>query len=295
MKRRDFTRSFGRAYDGPRMRNPFFAAPVVSKAAKYLVAAAIAGVVVGIPLVLVYAPFMRYDAVQVDGLTTLNVDEVTAAVNTSLYHRRMWVIPGRHLFFANTNAIAGSLHTQFHFETLALRREGRTLVLDAQERITEIAWTVANKTYFVDLAGIAARDATPEALAMIAARRAHSAEVPTAPGIQPVMPIVDIREGAEVALGSTVVHADRLGNILALDRELRARSFSPISYTLDAGDTPWLTVSMLENPSLLVDITTTPDSALMMFDAFAHDRNGDLSALLYIDLRFGNHVYSKNK
>ena len=295
MKRRDFTRSFGRAYDGPRMRNPFFAAPVVSKAVKYLVMTAIGGVIVGVPLVLVYAPFMQYDTVQVNGLTTLSIDEVTAMVNTDLNHRRMLVIPGSHLFFANTETIAENLDTQFHFETLTLRREGRVLVIDTQERITEIAWTVADKTYFVDLMGIAAREATPEALVMIAARRAHSAEIPIAPGVQPVMPIVDIREGDEVVLGTVVIPVERLANILALDRELRARSFSPITYTLDASDTPWLTVSLLEQPSLLVDVTTSPDNPLAMLDAFSRDRNGDLSVLLYIDLRFGNHVYSKNK
>ncbi len=295
MKRRDFTRSFGRAYDGPRMRNPFFAAPVVSKAVKYLVMTAIGGVIVGVPLVLVYAPFMQYDTVQVNGLTTLSIDEVTAMVNTDLNHRRMLVIPGSHLFFANTETIAENLDTQFHFETLTLRREGRALVIDTQERITEIAWTVADKTYFVDLMGIAAREATPEALVMIAARRAHSAEIPIAPGVQPVMPIVDIREGDEVVLGTVVIPVERLANILALDRELRARSFSPITYTLDASDTPWLTVSLLEQPSLLVDVTTSPDNPLAMLDAFSRDRNGDLSVLLYIDLRFGNHVYSKNK
>lgn len=295
MKRRDFTRAFGRTYDGPRLRNPFFAARTASKAVKYLVLVAVLAGIVGLPLVLVYAPFMRYETVQVHGLTTRNPDDVTATVNDVLSHPRALVIPGKNIFFANTNAVADKLNEQFHFEQLAIQREGRTLVVTAQERITEIAWTIAGKTYFVDLAGVAARDATPEALATIAARRANAAEVPYAPGVQPTMPIIDVRTGNEVTLGSTVISADRLAHILATDSGLRVRGLLPLVYTIDTSATPWLTVTVANGPSLLFDITIAPESALTMYDAFADDRNGDLSGLLYIDLRFGNHVYSKNK
>lgn len=296
MKRRDFTRTFGRKYDGPRLRNPFFTAPAVSKAVKYLVCVGIVVIVLGIPLALVYAPFVRYVTVQVNGLTTLNPNDVMFEVNDVFGHPRAFVIPGRNIFFANTNAIATRLDERFHFEHLALHREGRMLVIDAQERITEIAWTVADKTYFVDLMGIAARDATPEALAMIAARRANTPEVPLAPGVQPTMPIIDVRSGAaEVTLGAPVIPADILANILALDSGLRERTLLPLVYTIEASGTPWLTVTTTSGISLLFDITTQPDNALAMYDAFARERNGDLSALLYIDLRFGNHIYSKNK
>lgn len=295
MKRRDFTRAFGRNYDGPRLRNPLFAAPSASKAVKYLMLMGILVVVVGIPASLIYAPFVRYETVRVHGLTTINADDVMFEANTVLGHRRALIFPGRNIFLANTTAIAERLNARFHFERLVMHREGRVLVVDAQERITEIAWTVANNTYFVDLMGVAVRDATPEALAMIAARRANATEVPLAPGVQPTMPIIDVRAGSEVTLGNTVIAKDRLEHILALDGELRTRGLVPLVYTMETGATPWLTVSIHDKPSLMFDITTTPDTPLTMYDAFVHDRNGDLSALLYIDLRFGNHVYSKNK
>lgn len=295
MKRRDFTRAFGRTYDGPRLRNPFFAARTASRAVKYLLFAVMLASIGGLPAVLVYAPFMRYATIEVRGLTTLSANDVAATVDEVMHRRRALVIPGRNIFFAHTDTIAERLNAQFHFAALTLHREGRVLVVTVQERITEIAWTVAGKTYFIDLAGVATRDATPEALATIAARRANAAEVPYAPGVQPTMPIIDVRTGSETTLGSTVITADRLAHILATDSSLRVRGLLPLVYTIDTSTTPWLTVTVANGPSLLFDITAAPEGALAMYDAFADDRSGDLSSLLYIDLRFGNHVYSKNK
>lgn len=295
MKRRDFTRSFGKSYDGPRLRNPLFAVREISKPTKYAVLTCGVVLLLGIPALFVYAPFMRYSDIRVQGLTTIAVSDVTTAVHSVTDKRKWFVLPGAHIILLKTDAIVDVLDTQFHFATLSLHREGRTLVVEARERITEIAWTVAGKTYFVDLTGVATREATTEAIAMITARRAHVNEIPLAPGVQPTMPIIDVRDGAEPALGATVIDTNRLAHILALDAALRTRGLSPIAYTLDTAATPWLTVSVLEHPSLLVDIVSAPDSAMTMYDAFVHGRNGNIATLSYIDLRFGDHVYSKEK
>lgn len=295
MKRRDFTRSFGRTYDGPRLRNPMFRAPSSGKAIKYLVFGIALATFVGIPAVFVYAPFMRYDAVTINGLTTLDTASVTMTAESELNRRRMLVIPGRHLFFARKEKVANALDAAYHFESLALRREGRTLVIDVQERITEISWIRGDVTMFVDLAGIAVRDATPEALAMIAARRAGATEVPSAPGIQPTLPIIVVNESDDTALGSAVIDSQRLAHILAIDAGVRTRGMLPLVYILTKNDAPWLTLDITGGPSLMFDITVDPKDAFMMYDAFARNRGGDISGLLYIDLRFGNHVYSKDK
>lgn len=295
MKRRDFTRSFGRAYDGPRLRNPFFAAPTPAKAVKYLMLGLVISAVVGIPIVFVYAPFMRYRDLQINGLTTLDSAQVTSTIDESLNRRRLLIIPGRHLFFASKEGIVVALNAKFHFAELALRRDGRTLVIDARERITEIAWTAAGKTYFVDLAGVAVRDATPEALAMIAARRTSAADVPVAPGVQPTMPIIDVDGESDKGVGSVVIDADHLQRILAIDAALRTRGVKPLVYTLATANAAWLTLTTEGGPSLLFDITVAQDDALAMYDAFIREKNGDVSRLLYIDLRFGNHVYIKER
>lgn len=295
MKRRDFTRSFGRTYDGPRMRNPFFGAQEASPLTKRVMLGVAVAVVMGGVGLFFYAPFMQYADVRVSGLTTLSTDDVAARANDVLNRHALLVLPGAHIFFGNADDVSGALSDTFHFATLDVHREGRTLVVDAQERITEIAWTTLGKTYFVDLSGIASREATPEAIAAIAARRAHLAEIPSAPGVQPTMPIIDIRDGAEIALGDVVIDPNRLAHILALDAALRGRSLAPIAYTLDTPKEPWLTVSVLGSPSLLVDITVDPENPLLMYDAFVHGRGGNIATLEYIDLRFGNHVYSKEK
>ena len=132
MKRRDFTRSFGKSYDGPRLRNPLFAVREISKPTKYAVLTCGVVLLLGIPALFVYAPFMRYSDIRVQGLTTIAVSDVTTAVHSVTDKRKWFVLPGAHIILLKTDAIVDVLDTQFHFATLSLHREGRTLVVEAR-------------------------------------------------------------------------------------------------------------------------------------------------------------------
>ncbi len=276
------------------MRNPFFAnAP--KKIAAWLFAAALVLIVVGVPLVLLFAPFMHYRSVEVSGLTTIASEDVISIVEPMLNAHRWLVFPANHIFFTNTQKVSVALNTQFHFDNLSLHRDGRTLIIDAKERITEVAVTINATTYLVDLNGVAVSGASSETLRMIAARRTNAVEIPTARGIQPTMPIIDVTGTFDVALGSVIIDATRLSHILALDDGLRTRNLLPLVYTLDTQQSPWLTVGVQNAPSLLVDISVSPEVAMVMYDVFVKENATNMPNMAYIDIRFGDHVYSKNK
>lgn len=294
MKHRNFTRSFSaQSYTGRRLRNPFFSHEP-RKVPIFLFLAIFSIVAIGIVCTVIYAPFFRYREIRVEGLTTLSPEQVSAAANEILDRQRLFIIPGRNIFFAGHNDIEQSLMSTYTFAELALKREGRTLVITAEERITQIAWINENKTYLVDLVGIAVSEASAEATAAINARRNGAGEVPFAPGLQPTMPLIINLSPQEVIIGQSVIAEVTLGRILQIDKELRARQLLPISYSFENNTAPWTTVDTNQT-ALLIDVTKDLTETLASLDAFRHERDEPLEQLLYIDLRFGNHVYIKTR
>lgn len=294
MNHRNFTRSSSaRSYSGRRLRNPFFSHEP-RRIPPLFALAAIVFVSLGIIACIVYAPFFRYRDVRVEGLTTLTQDAVASTAWQVLDKRRLLVVPGKNILFANRDRIERDLLQTYNFASLALRREGRTFVVTAEERITQIAWLSGDKTYLVDLTGIAVSEASAEAKAAIDARRNGAQDVPFAPGLQPTMPVIIDESAQEVTLGQSVLAGVTLERILQLDKALRERTLVPEAYTLETPTAPWITVGTAAT-ALLIDITKDMGETLATFDAFRHERNEPLEQLLYIDLRFGNHVYIKSR
>lgn len=237
-----------------------------------------------------YIPLLQYREIRIEGLTTLSTEDVTRTAAEVVDSRRLLIIPGRHVVFMHGKKLTASLMTAYNFADLALRRDGRTLVISAQERITQIAWASGESLSLVDLAGIAVSEANPEVRASIDARKGGAGDAPPAPGLQPTMPIIEDAKAGPVVLGATVLSAEKIARILELDAALRQRSIPPRSYLLDDAGAAWMTVRT-DSVSLLVDLGTSVPDTMAMFDAFRSERSDGLETFSYIDLRFGNHVY----
>lgn len=289
--RRDFTHGRAQKYEGPRLRNPLFQ-DVPDRFRKISCLALLVVIPLAVVGICVYAPFMQYRHVVIDGLTTLQNDAVQQTVWDVLHRRTALVLPGTNILTARLGALEQKLNATYHFDELTLRREGATLHIAAVERITELAWLSGGKILLLDLNGVALQEASPEASAMIAARRADAETIPTALGLQPTMPIITDATGNEVAIGSTVVTSDIIASILALDEELRRRAMKPIGYTFVEEERLWVSVTTRET-ALYIDLRTPINETMTYFDAFLGEHRADLSRYAYVDLRFANHIYTK--
>ncbi len=297
MKHRNFTRSFHvRSYSGRRLRNPFFS----HEPTQYNPILVVTGVIAVFLLLaagFLYAPFLRYDNIRIDGLTTLSADTVRQTAESIVDHQKFLIVPGNHVIFLPHRTLIQTLNTQYNFANLVLEREGATLVIRTEERITQIAWIAGDVTYLVDLAGIAVSEADEATRLAITARQtvqAADAVATQAPGLQPTMPVLVNSNADPVTLGQTVFSADKLANILILDKALRERGIIPLDYTFDEAQAPWTTVRTA-TAGLLIDVTKDIVEALTMFDAFRDEREESLDTLRYIDLRFGNRIYIHQK
>lgn len=273
------------------MRNPFFQEGpnhVRTLGCLFLALA----VPIAVCAILLYAPFMQYRDVQVNGLTTLNRDTVQNTAWDVLRHRAALVLPGTHIALARLGAIERDLRDTYHFDELTMRREGRTLRIDAVERITEIAWKSQGATYLVDLEGTALQAASAEATAMVDARLAQAAAIPFAAGLQPSMPIITDATDTAVTLGASVIPSDVIAQLLALDEGVRHRSLLPVGYTFTESQRLWVAVQFPETV-FYIDLVAPINETLEYVDAFLREHRDDLARYAYVDVRFANHIYTK--
>jgi hypothetical protein len=290
MQHRNFTRvAHARSYAGGRLRNPFF-----SHEPRHINPRILLFVIITMSLGLfasfLYLPLLQYSQVEIYGLTTLTPNEVEDVVNNVINHRRFLIVPGRQLFLMKSSKVISDLNSKYNFANITLTRSGRHLKINATERITQVAWLSGDKTYLLDLSGTAVKEAQPEVIANIAARKSGNGEVPVALGIQPTMPIIITLKAEPVTLGQQTLDVTRLANILVLDDLLRDRGLTPLSYTFDDASKPWVTVQN-DLIALYIDVTQNVVQTISMFDTYKAQGGTELSTLKYLDLRFGNHLY----
>lgn len=256
-----------------------------------MIVAACIVLILGVSTFVIWAPFFRVHDVRIEGLTTLNTSGVATSVQSALQKKRYLLLPGDNVFLIKQQRIKEALNGQYHFAELNVTRKGRTLMVQAKERISEIAWISDEQTVLIDLQGMAISDANDATKAMIAARLANAAEIPVAPGLQPTMPILENLQGDGITLGETLIPDSAVTFILETDTALRQRGISPVSYRFDNPEAPWFTVTTT-GPELMFDFAIELRHALVMLDAVRDERE-NFSNLSYVDLRFGNHVYVK--
>ncbi len=290
---RNFTRvAHARSYAGRRLRNPFFSHEE-RHLNPWLVLAGSCALGLGLLAAFFYLPFLQYNQVTVNGLTTLSADDVSTTVNGIIDHHRWLIVPGRQLFLMNSQRLTKELDAKYNLASLNLHRHGRTLVIDATERITQVTWLSSSKMYLLDLSGAVVSEASPEVMANVSARQTGSDAPPAAAGIQPTMPIIVDAQAAAVELGQSILDVTRLTNLMILDDSLRSRGLTPLYYTFDDRSQPWVTVTT-KQVTLLVDVSQNVTQAIGMFDSY-QKQSPSFTTLAYIDLRFGNHLYIKNK
>ncbi len=294
MQHRNFTRvAHAKSYAGGRLRNPFFSHEP-RHINPWFILVGVAIVSLGLLATFLYVPLLQYNQLEIDGLTTLSPADVESTVNGVLNHNRWLIVPGHQIFLLNSSRVIKELNAKFNFASVSLHRSGRHLVIAAVERITQVTWLTGDKAYLLDLSGLAVAEASPEVLVNVQARKDGAATIPSAPGVQPTMPIIINNKAEEVVLGQGILDVTRLTNILMLDSALRERGLLPRAYVFDDTTQPWLTVQT-DSISLLVDVTQNISEAMSMFDTYRTQGNTSFTTLKYIDLRFGNHLYIQTK
>lgn len=294
MKKRNFLKSHHakRYRENPRHGNPLFShkkRPLVTR--KYIILPIFFLVITGMIWLILSIPLLRISTIEVSGLVTIYPDTVRQSVQEEIDKPVYKMLSGSHIWLASLDEIKIKLKNEFQFKSVDATVKGRTLYIDAEERITRAIWISNGEFYFLDSEGIIVRKLTDEEKAE-AENQINTQETPTQTMQLPVLTIWNLNNGSvepEESVTSSIV----LTTIDQFDQMLRATTIQPISYTITNHEEVWLNAKT----TLGVDIYVNGvGDAQVQFDnlqLIIEEYQDSVHDLEYIDLRFGNRVYVK--
>ncbi|MBI2485109.1 hypothetical protein HYW18_03105 [Candidatus Uhrbacteria bacterium] len=279
MQRRNFLHRLGRKkWASSPYKNPYFdaSAPLGSRFSfqRMLTVGLWLVLFVALFLGLFWTPILRVDEVRVSGVRYIDEATVQARVEEALSGAYVWIIPRNHRFFLPLERIRESLGEAFLLNTVDLRSTGRALDVVISEKLSRALWRVGPASYIMDEHGVIVGEQGLEPL--------------------PLVSIVDVREEA-VSVGQRVLSEEESINLLELVSVLGERGVA-ISEILYDKDQPYF-VQIVVPPGykVIVDPATPLAEQLDRYTTVLRTDSRDPSVYEYIDVRFGNRVYVKDR
>ena len=232
-----------------------------------------AGALIGFFL---FTPLLRLKTYRIDGAEFIGADVIERAARASLAGRKMLVIPKDHLFFFSEEQLSQTLFDQFRLDRLDVERQGRELHLRVAEKISRVVWQAGEHLYVVDEYGIVLN------------------ELDTLAEDHAVTMIRSLREETP-APGERVLDAKTMSYLLDLLLLLREGPLNPVSLEVDSTETHFLRVNMEDGYAVFFDPTVPMNEQLDRLGGMLKSESANPSSYEYIDVRFGERVYIKNR
>lgn len=231
-------------------------------------------------------PQFQLSNVTLEGLSLLDEGAVRGVIDKDLHERTMLFFTQGHQAFFNADDLKAVLTENFSIRGVSVARNGADLHVAIVEDIVMVLVHSSEHWLLTGLDGKILRELSAEEI-----KNASASEV-TPPFDR--VPLIVLDEQIDSALAEPVISPARLAGLVKLDHNLRARTLTPISYSLNTRKTSWLKVKVKEKPyGILVDLDQDIEQETAMLDAAAASYANADGGLQYIDLRFGNHVYVK--
>jgi cell division septal protein FtsQ len=267
-------------YVSRRFENPFFKkSPGGRRWLPWVIAVVAAAVPIGATAFVIGSPRFDIDGVAVSGTTTVSPDEVKAKAESYLDERFLAVFHRRNRFLFDPAALKKEILAAYAFDRIDVKKSGTSVSIDVQEKVPRLVWESGSQWFLADGSGMVIRETT-------------KAEVDGMDPANPLPRFLDVNHAA-VKVGDAVLTKQETANALKFEDLLRGENilFGTVRVDRLAGE--WMSLETADGFDVLFD--PTGDVALQASDlaAVLHDQVKDPSALKYVDVRFGDHVYFK--
>ena len=236
-------------------------------------------------------PWLQIKTIEIEGLVTIYPDAIEQSTWQFVSNPVLGVLPGKHIWFVRTEKLQEALKDDFQLKMIDVSRSGRTLSIQASERITRAVWVTNNRMFFLDSDGIAIRELSELEHAEV--EQQINTQVAPSQSLQSTVFTIWDLENHAIELETQIVTPILLSTIEEFDLMLRQTSITPISYIIDHKDEVWLTVRSTLGVDIYIngvgDSQEQFDNLQLIIDEYGET----VHELEYIDLRFGNRVYVK--
>ncbi len=286
-------RHHARRYTSDRFKNPYFSGKKIVPWTKRLVRLLIVLVVlIGIPWLMVVLPLFYINAVTVEGSITLEPDQIEAYAWDHLNKKHWDVVPQNHIWLVNEGALKDNILSEFALLDADVVRDGRSLTITVQERVTSLIWAHGEQLYFVDQDGFVVKGLNEEEVNDVRALLYGEGERQHVIQSEEIFVVFE-QGGEEVSQNSQVLLANGVEVLTIVNKEIERYMVTVESIEIEQAGSDWAIVNLLAGPDIYFDLNGDGYDQLANLEVILDEYEGDLGAVEYIDVRFGNRVYVK--
>lgn len=284
-------------------RNPYFTRQ--SKPERhwksYAIGAGVAAVICLCIYLIGFIPLWTIQGVRVDGLQFMSGAEIKQLAEDQLARRRFLIFPQSNRLFYDQDKLTGLIGEKYSFETLDVSIEQSVVVITVKERISQLLWRSDAYVYYVDESGTVIRSLPPEELGYFTYRGLPTPLLGDEPLLGPFplllylnsLPLIIDDTKADVEVGKKVLKDGDVRSVLAFDRAMRERGVVITRSEAERSAGPWVRAYTNEGFYILYDTKQDVEEQIGNTLTVLQNEISDRSALEYIDVRFGSHVYYK--
>lgn len=270
---------------------------------QYVIGAAILAVVAGLLYLFGFASFWNLREVQVSGLQFMSGEDIVKAAEKEMAGHRYLIFSERNRLFFNPDHLKKVLGEEFSFAELKVVVERGAVVIEVKERVSQVLWMTNDIAYFVDVYGTIIR-ALPNEDAVLLVW--HGSNQPRFNGqivegpyprlaYLSSLPLIAVEDDAEAVPGDDVLTLGAMAGIIAMDGRLKERGLIVQQFAVEHKDSVWAKALVTEGFDILFDAAGDIESQVGYLTTVLDKSVPDRALLDYVDVRFGDHVYFKNK
>ncbi len=306
-EKKDYLRTYQfHRYQAKRFRNPYFQGQKKRRsfnARRWIVAAGVLAVLIGLIYLIGFAPFWMLQGSRVEGLQFMDSGQITQTVDGILRGRRWVIFPARNRLFFPKQRLVEALNTVSSFASLSVAVEKKTVVVRVTERVSQVLWSADHQTFYVDEQGTVIRALSEGDAANLVW---HGSTQPSLNGQEvqgpypqiawlSSLPLVVNQQGSEVQPGDHVLSPGGIAGVIAMEGLLREAGLPVREFTVERTDSVWAAARLMAGFDVLFDTSVDARSQVGYLTDILQKSVPDRSRLDYVDVRFGNHVYFKNR
>ncbi|HBR80348.1 MAG: hypothetical protein UX09_C0004G0017 [Candidatus Uhrbacteria bacterium GW2011_GWE2_45_35] len=295
-KRRNFFRKAQVApYQAHRFKNPYFRAKAKAPTWPLAAAGAAIGLLIALSSFFITAPIFTISSVRVEGAETINPKEIRDLAEDYLSSRSLLFFKTSNRLFFNEEKMRSLLEDKYSFSTLDVKREKQTLAIIFKEKISSFLWLTNSNSYLLDETGSVIRATPTEETELILSPPLIQGPTKIGGLIPETVKILVFQDLANkpISVGDAVLLENEVYNVRTFFEAMYSAGIIIDRFELNRSIGSWLKAETQEGFDLLFDpsgdVLQQADNVLLLLK----DQVKDRSALEYIDVRFGDHVYYK--
>lgn len=239
-------------------------------------------------------PIAEINELQIDGIATIPNHMIYGETIDYLNSKKRG-IPNRKRYVFNAENLESYLMNSFPIEAVKITHHKAQLHIQITEQVTNIAWKAGEKWYLLNMDGEVVREAQADERVFLSTLEAgDSVNHLNITHLQPFIPLLIDLSNTEVSIGENVLLPLNPASILLTTSLLKQQSINPRYFLFESQNAPWLTVVTNEPYHIRLDGEGDIVSQLSRLSiALREYVNAD--SISYIDLRFGDHVFVKER